>query len=67
MKVRLTTDRVVGLGAIQRQGDVVEVKPDEAARLLTTRQAEPVDLEHAVVGPPENASRRGRAPKRPGA
>lgn len=64
MKVRLTTDRVHGYGLLQRQGDVVDVSAEEGARLVATGQAEPVEVERAVVRPPENAV--SRPVRRPG-
>lgn len=39
MRVVLTTDRVVGYGVLQRNGDVIEVGEVEAKRLLAAGQA----------------------------
>lgn len=64
MKVLLTTDRVYGYGAVQRCGDVIDVPPDEALRLIRANQAEAIEdvIETAMIEPREEV-RVTRRPK----
>jgi hypothetical protein len=61
MKVVLTTDRVCGYGALQRQGAVIDVNPEEALRLIQAGQAEAFQsdevIETAMVEPREEIRR----------
>ena len=60
MKVRILVSRV-GTNYVQYPGDIVDVKPAEAKRLIKAGHAEKVskqDLETATVGPTENAATR---------
>lgn len=47
MKIRLTTDRN-GMGWEQREGDVIDVPPAEAASLIRCGQAETVPEERPI-------------------
>lgn len=42
VKVRLLTSRVEARGAVQHEGDVIELPADEAKALLEAGSAEPV-------------------------
>lgn len=70
MRVRLLTGMVTTDGHSWAYGQIVDLPPDVAARLLASGQAAPVahePVEQATVEPPEravhpaNRRRRGRA------
>lgn len=69
VRIRLTTDRCPGPGVIQREGDVIEVDPETATRMLRSRQAEAVTEDHpareAMVRTPDRraVSRQTRQPR----
>lgn len=56
-KVRLTTPRVLGNGQTQDFGDVIDVEPREAERLIRAGQAVPVQ---EPTQPPAGGSRSRR-------
>ncbi|MFZ5829814.1 MAG: hypothetical protein ACOY3P_06990 [Planctomycetota bacterium] len=64
-RVRLTTDRAC-FGATWRAGDVIDVSPEEARRLVESQAAvpEPEHPEQAVRAPQETACRRPKRKER---
>jgi len=43
LRVLLLTDRVVGYGSLQREGDVIEVCQEEGVRMIKAGQAESME------------------------
>lgn len=61
VRVRLLTDRV-GLSGYQQWGDIIEMKPEEASRMVATHQAELIETTTRAA--PENAARNLKPLKR---
>lgn len=56
MKVKLTTDRAGPYGAMQYEGEIIDLPDAEAQRLVAAGQAEP----------PEQAPAKGKSPAKQG-
>jgi hypothetical protein len=61
--VILTTDRVLNHGTLQRSGDVIELPPEEALRLIHANQAEAIEVIETAMDEPRSEIRITRRPK----
>ena len=62
MRVRLLTSRVGATGAVDNVGDIIDMPPHEAVRMIDTKQAESVEPETTALphGMPANRRRKRR-------
>lgn len=65
MKVKLLTSRV-GTGFVQEAGEVIDLPPHEAERMIRAEQAEAINdqPQTAMVGDFETASRKAGKPRK---